>query len=248
MTFVVARRLVTDYDLQQPWRMPKTIASDATPQLKISGATPTIQLEYPGTGTAYVRLTSANLELSTPLPVSQNQDLIIAKSLPTLKLSGATPMLTLEYPGTNTVSLRLSAAGTKIDLPEWGAYVDILKTGNLVPVFHAKRIPELSSTAAVELDRTFVLAESLPPNVQLLLYLRADVYNNAGATTCVRGYLTGSGATVELCTTSTVYVTLTGSAVVTTLVNDWLVLALSVVAAGTAFVRNAQVLVIPKAV
>jgi len=193
--FTTARRLITDFDIQQPWTLPKYIKSNAIPQFKIEGSSPSIQFIYPGV---------------------------------------------------NTATLRLSSSAQKIDIPEWGAYLNPLKTGNLIPVFEAKQISEVSTTAATELDRVFVLAESIPPNINLILYLRGDVYNNGGATSCIRAVF--GGATVELCTTSTAYVTLTGSATVPNLVNDWLILSISQVAAATAFVKLTAALIIPKAV
>lgn len=152
----------------------------------------------------------------------------------------------LEAPGTGTAQLKVIAS-QKIGVVNWAntPYLLVAKAGDLVPVFFAKKIEEVSATGATELDRTFVLAESIPPNIKLLLYLRADVYNNAGATSCVRAYF--SDATVELCTTATAYTTLTGSAEVSTLKNDWLVLDISRVDSGTAYVKLACAVLVPKA-
>jgi len=154
-----------------------------------------------------------------------------------VNISMNTPTLTLTYPGVNTVSIQLTSSAQKL-VTSWGPYLSMQSTGNyLGPVYTAKQISTVSLTAATTLDQTFVLASSIPPNMQLLLYLTVTLYNNGGYTTCVAASF--SNATVSLCTTSTAAVTLTGSATVTTLTNDWLVLSLSSIAGGTAYVSNA---------
>jgi len=154
-----------------------------------------------------------------------------------VNISMSTPTLTLTYPGTNTVSIQLTSSAQKL-VTSWGPYLSMQSSGNyLGPVYTAKQISQVSLTAAATLDQTFVLASSIPPNMQLLLYLTVTLYNNGGYTTCVAASF--SNATVTLCTTSTAAVTLTGSATVTTLTNDWLTLSLSSIAGGTAYVSNA---------
>ena len=154
-----------------------------------------------------------------------------------VNISMSTPTLTLTYPGTNTVSIQLTSSAQKL-VTSWGPYLTMQSTGNyLGPVYTAKQISQVSLTAAATLDQTFVLASSIPPNMQLLLYLTVTLYNNGGYTTCVAASF--SNATVTLCTTSTAAVTLTGSATVTTLTNGWLTLSLSSIAGGTAYVSNA---------
>jgi len=154
-----------------------------------------------------------------------------------VNISMSTPTLTLTYPGTNTVSIQLTSSAQKL-VTSWGPYLSMQSTGNyLGPVYTAKQISQVSLTAAATLDQTFVLASSIPPNMQLLLYLTVTLYNNGGYTTCVAASF--SNATVTLCTTSTAAVTLTGSATVTTLTNGWLTLSLSSIAGGTAYVSNA---------
>jgi len=154
-----------------------------------------------------------------------------------VNISMSTPTLTLTYPGTNTVSIQLTSSAQKL-VTSWGPYLSMQSSGNyLGPVYTAKQISQVSLTAAATLDQTFVLASSIPPNMQLLLYLTVTLYNNGGYTTCVAASF--SNATVTLCTTSTAAVTLTGSATVTTLTNGWLTLSLSSIAGGTAYVSNA---------
>jgi hypothetical protein len=154
-----------------------------------------------------------------------------------VNISMNTPTLTLTYPGVNTVSIQLTSSAQKL-VTSWGPYLSMQSTGNyLGPVYVAKQISTVSLTATAILDQTFVLASSIPPNVQLLLYLTVTLYNNGGYTTCVSASF--SDATVTLCTTSTSAVTLTGSATVSTLTNGWLTLSLSSIAGGTAYVSNA---------
>jgi hypothetical protein len=154
-----------------------------------------------------------------------------------VNISMSTPTLTLTYPGTNTVSIQLTSSAQKL-VTSWGPYLTMQSSGNyLGPVYTAKQISTVSLTAAATLDQTFVLASSIPPNMQLLLYLTVTLYNNGGYTTCVAASF--SNATVTLCTTSTTAVTLTGSATVSTLTNAWLTLGLSSIAGGTAYVSNA---------
>jgi hypothetical protein len=154
-----------------------------------------------------------------------------------VNISMSTPTLTLTYPGTNTVSIQLTSSAQKL-VTSWGPYLTMQSSGNyLGPVYTAKQISTVSLTATATLDQTFVLASSLRPNTQLLLYLTVTLYNNGGYTTCVAASF--SNATVSLCTTSTSAVTLTGSATVTTLTNGWLTLSLSSIAGGTAYVSNA---------
>ena len=118
------------------------------------------------------------------------------------------------------------------------AYMSVQASGNyLGPTYVAKQISQVSLTATATLDQTFVLASSLRPNTQLLLYLTVTLYNNGGYTTCVAASF--SNATVSLCTTSTSAVTLTGSATVSTLTNGWLTLSLSSIAGGTVYISNA---------
>jgi len=154
-----------------------------------------------------------------------------------VNISMSTPTLTLTYPGTNTVSIQLTSSAQKI-VTSWGPYLTMQSTGNYLGLFGvAKQISQVSLTAAATLDQTYVLASSVPPNAQLILFLTVTMYNNGGYTTCVAASF--SNATVTLCTTSTAAVTLTGTATVTTLTSGWLVLSLSSIAGGTAYVSNA---------
>jgi len=154
-----------------------------------------------------------------------------------LTIQMSTPTLTLTYPGTNTVSIQLTSSAQKI-VTSWGPYLTMQSTGNYLGLFGvAKQISQVSLTAAATLDQTYVLASSVPPNAQLILFLTVTMYNNGGYTTCVAASF--SNATVTLCTTSTAAVTLTGTATVTTLTSGWLVLSLSSIAGGTAYVSNA---------
>jgi len=155
----------------------------------------------------------------------------------TVNISMSTPTLTLTYPGINTVSIQLTSSAQKI-VTSWGPYLTMQSTGNYLGlVYTAKQISTVSLTAAATLDQTYVLASSVPPNAQLILFLTVTMYNNGGYTTCVAASF--SNATVTLCTTSTAAVTLTGTATVTTLASGWLVLSLSSIAGGTAYVSNA---------
>lgn len=160
-------------------------------------------------------------------------------------LEGATPAITLKHTE-QTVSLRLDSSEQKISLPEWGGFLAWLRSGVYIPVAVAKQISEVSTTSPVELDRVYVLASSIPPNTQLVLFLIADIYNDSGYTTCIRA--TFSDATVELCTTSTSYETKSGSAVVSTLTDGWMVLEVSRIDGGTGYVKNACALLIPRVV
>lgn len=165
----------------------------------------------------------------------------------TVNISASTPTLTLTYPGTNTVSIELTSSANKI-VTSWGPYLSMQSTGNyIVPVFEAKYsvTGTTALTATATLDQTYVLASSLPPNVQLILFVTATVYNNGGYTTSISAVF--SNATVTLTTTSTSAVTLTGSATVTTLANGWLTLSLSALGGGTAYLSNVAAVLIPVA-
>jgi len=208
----IERRLVDWYDIQEPIAGPVTLASNLTVQ---------------GTATFQSAVSMASSLTVSGVSTFQN----------TVNISMNTPTLTLTYPGTNTVSIQLTSSAQKL-VTSWGPYLTMQSTGNyLGPVYTAKQISQVSLTAAATLDQTFVLASSIPPNMQLLLYLTVTLYNNGGYTTCVAASF--SNATVSLCTTSTAAVTLTGSATVTTLTNGWLTLSLSSIAGGTAYVSNA---------
>ena len=164
-----------------------------------------------------------------------------------LAVSGSTPVIALVYPGTNTVSLILPSSLQRI-YTSWGSYLTMQSTGNyLYPVYEAKACvtATCSYTATAILDQTYVLASSIPPNTQLILFLTVTMYNNGGYTTSVSAIF--SNATVTLTTTSTSAVTLTGSATVTTLTNGWLTLELSALAGGTAYISNAAAVLIPVA-
>ena len=197
------------------------------------------------TGTAYI---SGPVVLASTLVVNGavaiNNTLTLGNAL---TISMNTPTLTLVYPGTNTVSISLPSSAQKI-ATSWGYYLTMQSTGNyLYPVYEAKACvtATCSYTATGTLDQTYVLASSIPPNTQLILFLTATMYNNGGYTTSVSAIF--SNATVTLTTTSTSAVTLTGSATVTTLTNGWLTLQLSALAGGTAFISNAAAVLIPVA-
>jgi len=259
VTFVTVRK-VTDEDLYQPWTKPKELSGTSI-YLRLRGAGQTVTLQTDVTNpvdvqgsTTHLRARSTGATASIGVAGSQAVVLLtgtapkvsVSGTSASVEVRGSGSYLHLENTGIGTAQLRVIAA-QKIGVVNWSntPYLVVTKVGDLLPVFTAKQISEIQATAPTELDRTFVLAEKLPPNFKLLLYLRADVYNNAGATSCVRAYF--SNATVELCTAATAYQTLTGSAEVTTLTNDWMVLDVSRVDAGTCFVRLACAILMLKA-
>ncbi len=212
-----------------------TLKTDSAPQMSLHGSGASLTVTD---GTRTSTLGTAQLNLS-----GNGCRIALNGALPNITLTGATPSLTLAHTE-QTVSLRVDSSAQKISLPEWSGYLAWLKSGNLIPVGFAKHIAEVSTTGTIVLDQLFVLASSIPPNTQMLLYLRADVYNNGGYTTCIRASF--SDATVQLCTTATAYTTLTGSATVNTLTDGWLILDVSSVAGGTAYVKNAVALLVPR--
>lgn len=230
MSFVVVRKL-RDEDLVQPWRQDKTIEKDV-PTFTLKGSTPTLKLADPA-ATANLRVVAAVAEI--------NQPLVVSKDLGYVGVKGATPAVRLEYPAAQTITIRLPTAN-RLEIYDEGAaaslgYIAKFKVGQRIPIATIRQYSEKSFTANAVIDAQHVpLSSGIPEDVKLRIFLKVDVYNNAGATTTVRAYF--SDGTAAVTTTSTTYVTLSTIVDVPTPAVDSDFVVDIVVTGGTAFVKN----------
>jgi len=169
------------------------------------------------------------------------EDKKIQKDLPTFTLEGATPQLSLAYPGQQTIALRLPTKD-RIEAFDAGAntslgYIPRFKVGQRIPFVTLHRYAEGSYTANATIDAlTVPLSTGIPESTKLRIFLKADIYNNGGATTTLKAVF--SDGTAALTTTATAYVTLSTIVDVPTPNVDG-EFSLSIeVSGGTAFIKN----------
>lgn len=154
----------------------------------------------------------------------------------------------------NGVALRINneAGGSVTFTVENNILVDVdsnsiiprFPTGSTFPTYFVKKIEETEvTTAPTVLDKLYVYLPSTGIGVKYRLVLYAEVYNNAGQPTVLELKYKNSSAAIS--TVETQYSSCISFAEVTELGDDWLILQVSTLNGGTAYIRNACGLLVP---